>query len=274
MTGRKDRQSVNKKPSLVARDIIEKIRLLPPGLDLPDFWAAYHRLEKQDPFNFGKSIFGFRSSSGHLSVNDVEERCSAAKVNGIHLHRSMALETCTQGLPPAFNASLGIQPETSKRLVDLVSGERLFMRLEADVISDILDPLDRAVDSYQRVSTDLYPRLYRLAKLATVASNQSSVPIDRTRIAASGVSGQVSIQIENGILKVFPDEFLAAFNGIELGRLRLCQKCGRVFWANRSDARGCTARCSSALRTREWRDKTTDEQRTKYKINKIKASRG
>jgi len=83
--------------------------------------------------------------------------------------------------------------------------------------------------------------------------------------------------VNNSRLDFRMDSFTRAFNGVDITRLRLCEyePCGKIFWLRRLPKEnwkgniGCSKKCSGALRTKDWREKTTDKQRLKYKINRV-----
>ncbi|MDQ4121966.1 MAG: hypothetical protein M3209_11025 [Acidobacteriota bacterium] len=85
-------------------------------------------------------------------------------------------------------------------------------------------------------------------------------------------------RIENGILKVIPNDFFALFeqHQIEPNRIRLCDNCDSIFWAVRSDSRACSKQCRDVLRQRRWREKDKEEYNRRrrrnyaYKKNKLK----
>ncbi|HEX8636502.1 MAG TPA: hypothetical protein VF692_00455, partial [Pyrinomonadaceae bacterium] len=72
-------------------------------------------------------------------------------------------------------------------------------------------------------------------------------------------------KIKNNTLlpNTHPLEFLFGLENID--RLRICEICKRVFWANRKDARGCSPKHNNLLRVR--RSRSTVEQRREKWLN-------
>lgn len=72
----------------------------------------------------------------------------------------------------------------------------------------------------------------------------------------------------DGILRITKDLLTEAIDEgkVETDRIRECEVCNQIFWAGRRDMRGCSTKCAKVLRTRRWREKTTEEQRTAYKV--------
>jgi len=85
-----------------------------------------------------------------------------------------------------------------------------------------------------------------------------------------------SLIVVKGKIRSVTDDFHDAIEGLEIERLRLCKNpsCGKVFWAKKKVrsglSEGCSPNCLTLLRTRKWRERTTEEQRKRYKINRIK----
>lgn len=61
-----------------------------------------------------------------------------------------------------------------------------------------------------------------------------------------------------------PDYFIGSVKGVEAARIRECQVCRMIFWAGRLDQKGCTNKCTRALRSRRWREK----YQTTYKLRR------
>jgi hypothetical protein len=64
------------------------------------------------------------------------------------------------------------------------------------------------------------------------------------------VKGQPEPEYEVKISKT--GSLLDAVNGSD-ARIRICEKCGKFFWAVRTDRRGCTSACRNAIRQRNKR---------------------
>jgi hypothetical protein len=78
----------------------------------------------------------------------------------------------------------------------------------------------------------------------------------------------VSLQVrrENGtILRVRDpyEDFLAALVGRDLGRVRFCAKCVRIFIAYRSDQKTCSTRCANRFRVEKFRRKQPEYEKNR-----------
>jgi hypothetical protein len=147
----------------------------------------------------------------------------------------------------------------------------VFYRMLSDKFIDSLWNLQvyRAVKRYDDACL-YHKRLYNLANYIEGYQRTKndkfayfSYPERKTLFEIDDVS------IVDGRVVFLPDKFTEAFHGVDVDRVRICGNCKRVFWVKRLDMKGCTVLCSKVLRTRKWREKTTTEQRTKYKINRI-----
>lgn len=79
---------------------------------------------------------------------------------------------------------------------------------------------------------------------------------------------------EQGRIQLKENPFTEAVKeGIEAARVSECanHSCQRLFFKGRADQKGCSSTCSAVLRTRKWREKTTEQQRQTYNKAKAKA---
>lgn len=67
------------------------------------------------------------------------------------------------------------------------------------------------------------------------------------------------IGIENGEFYFILNSFISALKGVKANRLRVCPICDRVFWAYRLSSYGCSKQHSTAIRTREYRERKKEE---------------
>ena len=76
---------------------------------------------------------------------------------------------------------------------------------------------------------------------------------------------------EQGHVQLEENPFTEAVKeGIDAARVGKCpnDNCQRLFWKGRIDQKACSPACGKVLRTRKWREKTTEPQRQSY--NKAK----
>ncbi|MBS1798093.1 MAG: hypothetical protein JSS81_30030 [Acidobacteria bacterium] len=192
-------------------------------------------------------------------------------------YAAKALAECFADLPKAFVEYVNI-PNTeveflTNRLMarikknDFGSEEVREKELEAD------DKIRAAVDRYNK-ARDFYNRLYELAK---AFERCRRFPYKAERIFDEYDGGFPSIElfsarkatVEYNRLKILPDEFTEAFDGVDIDRVKICGHCKKVFWAKRQTMKGCSKSCAKILRTKKWREKTTKEQRQKYYENRV-----
>ena len=98
------------------------------------------------------------------------------------------------------------------------------------------------------------PRLYEhlrisIMKLRILASESSNAV--RNPIITEPVTKWTFFEVVDGrITAHIPDLFLTAVQDALPDRIRFCEICGKVFYANRNDKRACLLRCGDALRQR------------------------
>lgn len=71
---------------------------------------------------------------------------------------------------------------------------------------------------------------------------------------------------KDGKITFQTDKVIRALEGIDIKRLRICEVCNRIFWANRLEKIGCSDKCNQTLRTR--RKRTKDKNRFKSRVQK------
>lgn len=82
---------------------------------------------------------------------------------------------------------------------------------------------------------------------------------------------KVSAHVVDGVVRLRPDYFTAAFEGIQLSRIKKCEDCGKVFWLRRAHAVhvGCSPGCSNRLRVRKNYEKMSVEDRKKNEVDRV-----
>jgi hypothetical protein len=73
---------------------------------------------------------------------------------------------------------------------------------------------------------------------------------------------------DRGEIIVRQDGWLEALIGVQADRLRECEICRRIFWAEDTRSRACPTRCNNALRQRKWR-----ERQYQYEANRAEKER-
>lgn len=302
---KKNREKLSQPPEK-AKGIFEIVRMLPANTKFEDCYSIYGmqldyyfqqhqdlkllaiRYDFEYETQFRDERIDWRLFES-LDVND--ER--VVFVNSRILGRCLieALEICLQKMPARFVEYVELPKWRDEYLYRLaresgfcfrhkITSLKSFIEFSKKerIVADLLYFGYGACRAYERYSSvpELYQRLYNLAKIAV--SNNSTDLLDRSEMDNSlYVFDEVRVKIVNGRFEFESDEFTTAFRGVPVDRIRLCEKCGRVFWVNRTGMRGCTKECISVLSTRKWREtktkswkeKTTPEQRQQYKINRI-----
>lgn len=100
-----------------------------------------------------------------------------------------------------------------------------------------------------------------LREIARVKSAQRIELTNRAYLAGLnvGLDGKIGVVLS---------PICEALQGVEANRIRECEnpKCGRVFWAGRSDQPCCSKVCANARRVRRWRE----AYQSTYKQNRLK----
>jgi hypothetical protein len=286
--------------------IVSIVRLLPPDAILKDHWELYFEKIRNDPGN----LYSFLREQYEIEDEDAEyyllskadefgddddddsdefltdkKRSRAYKREKEwvdYTYQRQALKDCLEDLPSAFLAYIGSLEPTLEQLHESLSSD-LSPRVRASFDQFVLmlrdNFMEKMIISELRKSVwrfnearEYHTRLYSLVNyLESHKADKYGNPYH------SGKSKLFAIEdcsIIDGKLVFLSDKFTQAFNGVEIDRLKICENCKKVFWVKRIDMKGCTTPCAKVLRTRKWREKTTEEQRLKYKINRIKRGKG
>lgn len=280
-------------PPEAAKEIFAIVDLLPPGLELSDQWELYLSFCQDDPDGRKEQAEGWYHSveecemlsPAELLKADIEEEFALFYVYGFYSLK--ALRACVEGLPEEFVNYIDLPRSDPKWLYNsyVRRSNRSYMPFEesyesflenADGMPDGLDffdnlqyrsPTNEACRRY-RQARNWYTRLYHLADFLQTYVLDGESPYRDDPVAK--VFRIDNIAVINERISFEPDRFTDAFLDVSIHRIRRCANCGRVFWAKRDDMKGCSLSCAKILRTRKWREKTTEEQRRKYKINRIK----
>lgn len=234
------------------------MRLLPADTEMLDFWKTYYELERADPYGWIEEVrqhyVATQARSGlYVDIGGPPNiTISWAEVR----YWKLALDQCMDGLPDAFRRyvrppKVGTLDESSTR------GERF--RTVASALA--------AVNRYDS-AVDFYRRSYALSRaLARDADNKA---IEKAFGGSRPIFAMQRVVVEQGRVCFVADDFTDAFHGSEAERLGICLACDRVFWRKRIDMKGCTIACARVIRTRRSRQrKPTEEQKKKYKINRV-----
>lgn len=78
-----------------------------------------------------------------------------------------------------------------------------------------------------------------------------------------------SLWVKDGVLKHNKDEFIVFIedNQFEVRRIRLCDRCDKIFWAPNVNSRTCSKECRDALKQRKWRFRNREEYNLKRREN-------
>jgi hypothetical protein len=274
-------------PREIAKTIFAVVNLLPPGLKLPDDFKVYESLCKEDPEGriaafdkaFTEEWFDELDKKSGLGRDLVDMQYEIQFHGTYEYYRLRGLKICLEGLPTDFVEYVNLPETHLEWLYESFAHNNLSLHHRNRVAPRNIDAHPEAPDKerfrdatheaclryYQAHSW--YERLYCLAQY--LQSDFENTEWFTRLDPAARVFRINNIAVIDGRIGIEPDEFTDAFLGVGIERIKLCKNCGRVFWAKRDDMKGCSTSCAKILRTRKWREKTTKEQRTKYKINRI-----
>jgi hypothetical protein len=87
-----------------------------------------------------------------------------------------------------------------------------------------------------------------------VLSRRSKYPTTETLPIGAYLESFIFARIdEEGRLRIERTQLLRAIEGVEIGRIRICDICRKFFWAGRIDQSCCSHKCTGVKRTRNWR---------------------
>lgn len=119
--------------------------------------------------------------------------------------------------------------------------------------SDILTDINNRILRYEdfRLSSE---KLFRLVHLYQTSRKRGWGADFSVRAINEDFGGTGILQIdENGIVHIINDSFGEAINGVILDRLRRCEICERVFWAENKNSKTCSPNHAANLRNRQSR---------------------
>jgi hypothetical protein len=104
--------------------------------------------------------------------------------------------------------------------------------------------------------------------LHTIArTSKNALPGRRLPVRSSFQDQLVSVvPDQDGNLQIDHHPLLQALEGVEVSRIRECEVCHQIFWAQRTDQHCCGRRCAHVLRTRRWRE----EYDRKYHLQRVR----
>lgn len=254
---------MKREPPPRAREILDTVRLLKPGLDLPSLDDRARVLLRTSRARRIARIF---QGEGRQAV----ERFSDCRIQALH--------QLLQEIPDLpleyilFDRRVADSTEPQARATFEARVRSIFVKVPEDRLA-ILYSLGPAADRYEMMRA-WYVNLYRLA-LAGLGDSTTLITSEERSIQLIGPP--LTAATRDGLVTFESDGFIEAFSTVPASRIRLCKICGRVFWAARKDMKGCTKACANALRARNWRENTTAEARDVYnkaRRNKRKGIKG
>jgi hypothetical protein len=291
------KEKISEPPEAIEK-IISVVRLLPVAAELKSYHDSYFQRIHNDPDKLFSSLWEEYEIEDEDAENyylrdleeddfddeDDEDRRADPRTNyrrekerAEDQYKRKALEECLLGLSDEFAAYVrspepasleSLHEQFEERLTRPMFSFQEFVHILNDKMIENLvsQRLFSAIQRY-RNARENHARLYNLvAYLEAYRLDRYEHPYYPEKRKLFEIK---DINVVDGKLRFLPDEFTEAFNGVDIDRIKLCGSCKKVFWVKRLDMKGCTTSCAKILRTRKWREKTTKEQRLKYKINRI-----
>jgi len=95
-----------------------------------------------------------------------------------------------------------------------------------------------------------------LMELETDLSIQIETPKSASNWFAPFPPRSIRLDVSpEGHIQLAKDEIAAAFEGVDMRRIRRCVDCQNIYWLGRSDQKCCSDECHGRLRVRRWREK-------------------
>lgn len=141
------------------------------------------------------------------------------------------------------------EPETKsvERFNDLIKAKKLFRHFAE---------LNKKFPDWKKNKPDNYQQYKFLLHFLTVNYQDREFPV------LLGFTNE-------GFIKPSQSEFLEIFEtyNIPFYRIKACENCSKVFWANRTDANACDKPCSEILSTKKYEERNKEEINAKRQEN-------
>lgn len=140
-------------------------------------------------------------------------------------------------------------PESRFIVSNVIAGSNADFVVEPnDVLNELWKQTNETVERYQN-----FKRLHdKFRRAVGFAKNLSEQRQDFAGFRPAPLLGETQFEIDaNGFVRVQPDNFSQAMmQDVNLHRIRACEVCGRVFWAERNDAQACSPNHADRRRKR------------------------
>jgi len=299
-------KEVREAPAKIA-EILRIVNLVPADTSFQEYHSTFVDAVKTDALGL---FIKLREEYEIVGIDD-DEQSEALAESGLRSeydkdyedvferYKRHALRLCLTGLPPEFTEYVDnpIQVPSLEQLFAIfektyglaVTLEHFKVTFEhfIQIIAQDFRLIEKLYLLAEMLAAERYGdavmfhrRTYALARYITAWKKEDRDPW-ASRDDRAGLFLIDNVTIENRRVVFVPDVFTEAFNRVDIDRLRLCEneKCRRVFWLKRLPKKdwigkiGCSKQCSGLLRTRQWREKTTADQRLKYEHNRWKKER-
>lgn len=273
------------KPPPDVKGIIDVVRMVPSDADLKHLESVWSDIYEKDTQGLISRLEDRFDSFRGLGQWDNErlETYEQERIFADLPYEAEALTICVDGLPRVFLNYIGFNCEFNEKAHSLVTSRRdetPASLLRMDSRKDAIDGKSRFEELRNeiRLATARYEEarewflaVYALAHLIQFRAANSK-DFRREYMLGLNLDRVVELDLVEGKI-VFRDKLVSAFNNVDAYRIKICGSCKKVFWATRLDMKGCSTPCSKVLRTRKWREMTTEKQRVNYKINRIRKAK-
>jgi predicted nucleic acid-binding Zn ribbon protein len=232
------------------KELVELVRVVDPGVYLDSMVVAPDEVD-----------WSLESGYRDLTAKVLERLEAAMAILPCEVAQAIKFDLSPNHLYEHYFAiaSFSPSPLSIQSFSNLLKTDKDFFYRWAN--SAILE----AAKQYERFRS-LYIRIY---ELLDYLERREQYPEDvKDLLQVPQIFNSMVAFAEHALILV-PDELTTALNGTDLRNLKRCPVCGRVFWLSRKDQKGCTRACAKVLRTRRWRERTTAEQRDRYKVSRI-----
>lgn len=160
-----------------------------------------------------------------------------------YLIKTMEREGRRKLLPFAVQRCMGILGDVIAfrnfvHLIERLTGKYLKETADTELTAEICDRIDAALSDF------INPRLQDVLDDPSLENNLGII----------GLRAAPNFRI-----RLTAPPLTAALHDIDMKRIRRCEFCENIFWAQRMDALGCSQRCSGALRQRRLRREVKKE---------------
>ena len=251
--------------------IIELVRVIPPDADLPDFEKVYQRFmadfnQRPDIEEIYKHIEEIYNQQENRKIIEYDgSNKSEWAIRGVFYIK--AIDECLWQLPDKLNQYI---------LTKASNRARKWFLVKRDINSVISLPICKVIE--YKIFRELRRDLRQIVNYFERRRKGNFFPVSSSKFySADGMPFELpqvrqvnQIEYSNNKFHMAQTEeavLADAINNVDGDRIRACEICNHVFWANRKDSETCSPMCFNTLRQRRHRERNKEEINCKRREN-------